>query len=324
MTPADWATLRDLRLLALADVPTAFYATYAKEAAMTDADWRARAVDWSAGAKCQTFIAYDATNTPCGLAAGIRNRTDPSVAVLISMWVHASARKLGVGRELVNRVLTWARRHRYRSFEFEVTENNEPAKAFYLSLGFKFSGRNSQNPNYLELTMLGMALPLRTRLMQSHEWQLFRDVRIASLRDSPRAFGMPLAEAMALSDEDWKARTVTRCNPGNFITVLGLAEDTTPAGIASGTLAEGNPAQARIISMWIAPTHRRTGLARLIIADILAWARGKGCTEAVLGVSEGNHDAITLYERLGFMPTGAAEQSRSHPALQIFDMRLEL
>lgn len=52
--------------------------------------------------------------------------------------------------------------------------------------------------------------------------------------------------------------------------------------------------------MFVAPTHRRTGVARAIIAALEAWARELGYTRAVLETGTLQHEAIALYERAGF------------------------
>jgi GNAT superfamily N-acetyltransferase len=50
----------------------------------------------------------------------------------------------------------------------------------------------------------------------------------------------------------------------------------------------------------VAPEHRRQGLARTIMAALLAWSAELGATTAYLQVLGDNSPALTLYESLGF------------------------
>jgi hypothetical protein len=51
--PGEWQLVRDIRLTALRDAPSAFASAYQREAAFTEADWRGRLSSSSA-----TFLAH--------------------------------------------------------------------------------------------------------------------------------------------------------------------------------------------------------------------------------------------------------------------------
>jgi ribosomal protein S18 acetylase RimI-like enzyme len=50
------------------------------------------------------------------------------------------------------------------------------------------------------------------------------------------------------------------------------------------------------------PDHRRKGLARRLLAALLAAAREAGALTAWLQVKAANHGALRLYEGMGFAP----------------------
>ena len=131
---------KDIRLRALQDSPTAFSANYADECKLTDSDWLNRAAQWTSD-KSVAYLAMDAS-AAVGIAAGGLDKNDPENASLMSMWVAPTHRRLGIGRTLVEAIVTWGRRHRARNLNLMVTSNNEQAMQFYQRLGFALTGRN--------------------------------------------------------------------------------------------------------------------------------------------------------------------------------------
>lgn len=81
----DWQLLKQIRLAALQDTPTAFGVSYQTAAADSDAQWQARA----AGERTRFWLALD-DDRPVGLVgAGFR---DSARYELIAMWVEPAAR----------------------------------------------------------------------------------------------------------------------------------------------------------------------------------------------------------------------------------------
>ena len=63
------------------------------------------------------------------------------VAIVDNLVVRNDLRRLGVGRALMDRVYRWARAQGAVEVELTVYEFNEPAIAFYTSLGYETSSR---------------------------------------------------------------------------------------------------------------------------------------------------------------------------------------
>ena len=145
-----------------------------------------------------------------------------------------------------------------------------------------------------------MAAPELVRLGPD-EWQQFREVRLASLADAPYAFGASHADWVDADEERWRSRltdvplTVVARSDGSLVGVV--------SGVSSGEHVE-------LISMWVAPGHRGTGLAGLLIAEVAAWADAMG-QDTVLMVRDDNAAAIRAYGRAGFTDLGAPPD---HPA----------
>lgn len=57
--------------------------------------------------------------------------------------------------------------------------------------------------------------------------------------------------------------------------------------------------------MWVAPGYRGRGVGHALVAAVAAWARSAGHRRLRLEVADHNAQAVRLYERAGFIATGA-------------------
>ena len=149
ITTRNALLFKDVRLRALQDSPTAFSSTYAEESLLTDTDWVKRAAQWNSE-KSIGYLAMDA-RISCGIASGLLDQVDATRAHLLSMWVAPTHRRQGVGRTLVEAIVTWARTQNLRTLLLLVTSNNEGAIKFYRQLGFTLTGRTEPYANDLAL-----------------------------------------------------------------------------------------------------------------------------------------------------------------------------
>ena len=159
ITPSDAGRWKAARLRALLDAPTAFGATYARVSQWTDADWHQRATDLN-GPRQAGYLAVGDGGEDVGMAAGVLNEADATLAHLISMWVAPTHRGRGVGRLVVAAVADWARSRGGRTLRLDVTSANGTALAFYGRLGFEPTGRITPYPNDAALTEVEMNCPL--------------------------------------------------------------------------------------------------------------------------------------------------------------------
>jgi len=145
----DWQTLRDVRLAALRESPSAFGSSYAREAQFTEEQWRARISDRSV-----TFFAYlPESAEPAGLA-GVY--VPDGVANLVSMWVRPPARGRAVGEALIGATADWAKAR----LLLWVTETNGPARRLYDRCGFALTGERQPLPSDPTLPEVQMRRPL--------------------------------------------------------------------------------------------------------------------------------------------------------------------
>jgi ribosomal protein S18 acetylase RimI-like enzyme len=158
----DWATLRDLRLRALADAPDAFGSTLEAEERMSEADWIGRAAPPADSPPCINLIA-ELGEEPVGLAYACLDAADPGRANLYAMWVDPSARRSGLGRAIVERVADWALSAGAERLVLEVTEGNRAALGLYEREGFALTGERSPLRPGSSLYVQAMQLDLLAR-----------------------------------------------------------------------------------------------------------------------------------------------------------------
>jgi ribosomal protein S18 acetylase RimI-like enzyme len=147
----DWQALRDIRLEALRDAPSAFGSTYEREAGRAEADWRDRV---SRGGNFLAYVPEVGASEPAGLVAGYQE--DPGTVELVSMYVRPRARGRGVGEALVQTVIGWARGKNAAAVHLWVTETNAHARALYERMGFTPTGERQPlrgDPDLGEIAM---------------------------------------------------------------------------------------------------------------------------------------------------------------------------
>ncbi|MFE6858014.1 GNAT family N-acetyltransferase [Nocardia sp. NPDC057668] len=138
---------------------------------------------------------------------------------------------------------------------------------------------------------------IEVRALQSDDWQLWRQLRLAALTDAPWAFGSTLAEWSNAGDTE--ARWRSRFDNVPYNAVISL--DGTPAGMVGAYASDTEPGTVELISMWVAPFARGKGVSDAAIRAVLDWAYPR---PVILSVKADNKAAIRLYERNGFTDAG--------------------
>jgi ribosomal protein S18 acetylase RimI-like enzyme len=142
---------------------------------------------------------------------------------------------------------------------------------------------------------------------------IFKSVRLRALQDSPGAFGGTFAQEVAFTDADWVSRAAKwsgECGVGYLASEQGRY-----CGIAGAYLDGRDPSTVHLISMWVAPEARRSGIGSALIAAIEKWAKVRGGRTLRLLASGNNATAIEFYQRVGFAMTGRSEPYPNDPAV---------
>jgi GNAT superfamily N-acetyltransferase len=140
-----------------------------------------------------------------------------------------------------------------------------------------------------------------------------------ALAESPRAFGSTLADTAARFGEEWAERAAA--NAAGMESVLFVAEAGDRwVGLAGGFIDAENADEPQVVSMWVDPAWRRSGLAGRLLDAVIEWAQAGGAKSVHLWVTEGNDPATALYERFGFVFSGESAPLPSDPALRELKM----
>jgi GNAT superfamily N-acetyltransferase len=157
--PGEGELLRRLRLGALADEPSAFDSTFARERELPAEEWHRRAAAGAAGDSVVTFVAEDGADA-VGLVTGLWDGEGTHGAQVVSMWVDRRVRGRGVGRLLLDAVVDWAVRRGAPRAELWVTDGNGPARRLYERAGFVPAGVRAPLDSDPALTGVELFLPL--------------------------------------------------------------------------------------------------------------------------------------------------------------------
>jgi ribosomal protein S18 acetylase RimI-like enzyme len=137
----DWEAFRTLRLQALRADPLAFGSTLSREIAYPKDRWRKWDESGALGDESATFVVEAADGRLLGMAGLF---TDRDAYHIWGMWVSPEARGQGLGRDLLNRVLSWATStNPKRRIRLDVNPSQRVAVRLYESRGFRPTGKTT-------------------------------------------------------------------------------------------------------------------------------------------------------------------------------------
>lgn len=140
---------------------------------------------------------------------------------------------------------------------------------------------------------------------------VYREVRLRALQDSPSAFGSTFEREAQRPLPEWADR-VARTAAGAERAMFLAFDGEECVGLA-GCVEDDLGADRQLVSMWVAPSHRGSGVAGELVDAVLEWADDVGARRVGLWVTRGNDRAQRFYERAGFRVTGDRQPLPSDP-----------
>jgi GNAT superfamily N-acetyltransferase len=160
--------------------------------------------------------------------------------------------------------------------------------------------------------LAGMEDPITIRRVETDDWRAIKALRLQMLEESPLAFITTYDEASAQPDSVW----IERCtpDPGDGSVSYAAFDAEHAVGMAVG-LDKSRPGRrvVAVVSVYVAPTLRRRGLAGRLMDGVEEWARERAATATSLWVVDGNDAARRFYAQRGYRPTFDRQKIRTPP-----------
>lgn len=153
------------------------------------------------------------------------------------------------------------------------------------------------------------------RPVTKDDLELVKQLRLEALKSAPEAFASRYEDEVRMTQAEWEARI--HSNAEGVDTKAFLAErNDRGVGLVVGVWGGDEARRAEIVSLFVSPDARGTGLGRALISAVVEWARGRGAVQVSLRVGVENTPARRLYEAAGFGqatpagPCGEAQADR--------------
>jgi GNAT superfamily N-acetyltransferase len=140
------------------------------------------------------------------------------------------------------------------------------------------------------------------RRLREGEGAHLRELRLRALREAPYAFSSSFEREAQDPAETWDD-LAAESERADVSVVFIAIESGEWFGMAGGYLKRSQRA-AGLWGMWVAPEARRRGAGRRLVEAVADWARDRGANRLDLSVTDRAAAASSLYQRLGFAPTG--------------------
>src|SRR5689334_5845886 len=112
---------------------------------------------------------------------------------------------------------------------------------------------------------------LIVRALVPDEWQVLRALRLAALADAADAFGSSYESAANRTEHEWRVWPARGVPLVAFLSDGHNAAEGGPVGVVGAESASGDPLTCHLISMWVAPVARGTGVGDALITAVVDW-----------------------------------------------------
>jgi ribosomal protein S18 acetylase RimI-like enzyme len=221
--------------------------------------------------------------------AGMNSYGDPS-EVEASILVHPEFRRRGMGRVMARAVMRESQKRGVRRLLFVVPQKSREGAAFAATMGT----RHSHSEYTMDLDV--KRIPAFESIHDPVE------LRPAGAEDVPV---MAAIVASAFSDPvQEEEQALVRLMKDSTRTTYLAAQDGRPVGVIQSAVSDG---RAFIVHFAVRPDMQRRGIGRQMLLAIIRGLQNSGSRWVTIEVETDNRNALSLYERCGFVAVGATD-----------------
>lgn len=144
---------------------------------------------------------------------------------------------------------------------------------------------------------------IAVRNLTEQDWEQYRSIRLAALRESPEAFVATLTQEESYDESLWRDR-MTRARR------MVAEVDETPVGVVSIGVLDDAENTAELFGLWVDPQWRGKSVAATLVRESAREAAEEGYDNLAYWVGTDNGRAVAFASSFGFRPTGRRRQMR--------------
>ena len=129
-------------------------------------------------------------------------------------------------------------------------------------------------------------------LSRPDQWKDLKNLRLASIEESPASIKLTLEQAHDISDSQWQA-LASGVDGAHFFIAY---ENDKPVGIVGGV----NGLRYELVALWVAPDFRECSIALALVETVKQHAIELEHSSVSLNVSKDILAACRLYKKCGF------------------------
>jgi ribosomal protein S18 acetylase RimI-like enzyme len=221
--------------------------------------------------------------------AGMNSYGDPS-EVEASILVHPEFRRRGMGRAIARAVMRESQKRGVRRLLFVVPQESREGAAFAATMGTRHS--HSEYTMDLDVKRIPMFEGIHDPV----------ELRPAGAEDVPV---MAAIVASAFSDPvQEEEQALVRLMKDSTRTTYLAAQDGRAVGVIQSAVSDG---RAFIVHFAVRPDMQGRGIGRQMLLAIIRGLQNSGSRWITIEVETDNRNALSLYERCGFVTVGATD-----------------
>jgi ribosomal protein S18 acetylase RimI-like enzyme len=140
---------------------------------------------------------------------------------------------------------------------------------------------------------------ISVRRIRIGEGELFKQMRLTSLREAPYAFSSTYESALRRSPESWREQADSTAQGADRSTFIAFS-DNSQIGIAALYRNPEETDVGEVLQVWVAPEYRSRGVAFDLLDAVFQWAGENGFRIITATITKGNTRALKFYRKYGF------------------------